>query len=184
MPRYPRNPLNKRYFKGNPINHPPIPESFDKTTSVELTPILNTGNQPGPQSEGPIDPRTHYPRTLNTPRPSGQGCSSCRWNGQCKIYYYQRNFGYMDVDHKTNYKKVGATGSKLSINPNFGIACESWNVEFPPLPPSAYDQDGLGLGDPYSHGRVPPSAYDPFSYDGQYGDLRSDLGNQWDTLNS
>ena len=69
------------------------------------------------------------------------------------------------------------------LDPGLGTACESWNVDFPPLPPEAYDQDGLGLGDPVGAGRVPPSAYDPFAYNGQYGDLRSDIGDRWDSLN-
>lgn len=181
MARYSRNPLYKRYFKGDPISHPPIPESFDKTTSVELTPILNTGSRPGPGSSGPLDPRLHNPRTINTARPSGQGCGSCRWQGVCKVFYFQRNFGTIDRDYVTNYTTRGAKRSL--VDPKFGTACESWNVDFPPLPPSAYDQDGLGLGDPFANGTAPASAYDPFSYDGQYGDLRSDLGDRWDSLN-
>jgi len=184
MSRYPRNPLYKRYFKGNPINHPPIPESFDKTTSIELTPILNTGSQPGPGSEGPLDPRVVYPRTIKIGRPAGQGCGSCKWQGICKIFYFQRNFGYIDRSHVTNYHLRGASGSKSLVDPRLGTACESWNVDFSPLPASAYDQDGFGLGNPVANGRVPESAYDPFRYDGQYGDLRSDIGNQWDSLNS
>lgn len=179
MPRYPRNPLFKRYFKGDPLNHPPIPESFDKTTSIELTPRLDTGTKPGPGTEGPLDPRLYYPRTIQNARPPGQGCSTCRWQGICKVYYYQRNFGFMDRDEARKDQRV----SKSIISPKYGTACESWNVDFPPLPPSAYDTDGLGVGDPFSSGKVPDSVFDPFSYDGQYGDLRADVAGKWDSRN-
>jgi hypothetical protein len=181
MPNYPRNPYYKRYFKGNPINHPPIPSNLNRSSSIELTPRLNTGKNPGPGSEGPLDPRLYYPRTIRKARARGQGCSSCRWRGVCKIFYFQRNFGYINRDHITNYNSPNATSAQ--VDPKLGTGCESWNVDFPPLPPEAYDQDGLGLGDPVSAGRVPASAYDPFRYDGQYGDLRSDIGNRWDTRN-
>jgi hypothetical protein len=166
----------RRYVKGDQLHHPPIPESFDRTTSPQPTPRLDTGDQPGPQADGPRDPRLVYPRTINTPRPAGQGCGSCKWNGQCKILYWQKNFGF--------FYRENAGDGVIIIDPKIGVACESWNVDFAPLPPEAYDQDGLGLGDPVSNGTVPDSAYDPFVYRGQYGDLRFGLGSIWDSWNA
>jgi len=165
----------RRYFAGKPLNHPPIPGSWDRSASSSKTPRINTGSEPGPGSEGPLDPRIHYPRTINNPRPIGSGCSSCKWNGQCKIFYYQRNFGFIDRDNN---------GGTLSLNPKLGISCESWNVDFAPLPPSAYDQDGLGIGDPFSSGKAAEEgAFDPFSYTGQYGDIRWRSMWSWDSIN-
>jgi hypothetical protein len=172
MSIYPRNPNFKRYFKGNPLFHPPIPGSFNQTTSIELTPRLNTGNEPGPGSVGPLDPRLYYPRTLKKARRSGKGCSSCKWQGVCKVFYFNRNFGYIDR---------GSTSHKSTVNIHLGRACESWNVNFPPLPPEAYSQDGFGIGNPLASSK--PPVYDPFSYEGQYGNLRSDIRNMWDSLN-
>jgi len=156
--------IYRRYIASKPYNHPPIPETWDRTSSFAQTPRINTGNQPGPGSEGPLDPRLYYPRTINTARKPGEGCSSCKWQGQCKIFYYQRNFGHIYRDNDSGI---------LKLSPKLGTACESWNVVFAPLPPEAYDQDGLGVGDPYSDGRAAEEgAFDPFTYVGQYGDLR------------
>jgi len=158
-------------------SHPPIPESFDRTTSSQPTPRKNTGNKPGPGDVGPLDPRIHYPRTINTPRQPGQGCSSCKWNGSCKVFYWNRNFGHITRD--------GTLGGRLTYGSRIGIGCESWNVDFPPLPPEDYDQDGLGLGDPFSDGRAEAEgAFDPFTYSGQYGDLRYGINFGWDSWNA
>jgi len=165
----------RRYVSGQPINHPPIPESWDKSTSSSRTPRIDTGNNPGPGSEGPLDPRLHNPRVINSARAVGSGCSSCQWNGQCKIFYYQRNFGFIDRENN---------GGVTSLNPKLGIACESWNVDFAPLHPSAYNQDGIGLGDPYSDGRAgEEGVFDPFSYAGQYNDILWRFPWSWTSVN-
>lgn len=166
----------KRYTKGNVLHHPPVPESFDKTSSPQPTPRMNTGDDPGPYQDGPRDPRLKYPRTIKNARKNGEGCSSCKWNTQCKLLYWHRNFGYFY--HET--KEEGA----LVIDPRMGRACESWNIDFPPLPPEAYDQDGLGVGNPLAEGSLPSSLYDPFAYKGQYGDMRFGLGSMWDSWNA
>jgi hypothetical protein len=165
----------KRYVQGDPLHHPPIPSTWDRSTSSSRLPVKNTGNNPGPGDEGPIDPRLYYPRTIKTGRKRGEGCSSCRWNGQCKVLYYQRNFGYVERDN---------SGGVLKFPPELGTGCESWNVDFPPLPSEAYNSDGLGLGNPFSDGRASEAgAFDPFRYNGQYGDLRWRSDFSWDSVN-
>jgi len=166
----------RRYVASQPLNHPPIPGTWDQSTSSSRTPKINTGTNPGPGPNGPLDPRLHYPRTINTARKSGEGCSVCKWQGSCKIYYYQRNFGYIDRDNSGGY---------LKLDPKLGLACESWNVPFAPLPRSAYDQDGLGTGDPFSSGKAAAEgAFDPFTYVGQYGDLRLRSDWAWNSINN
>lgn len=150
-------------LEGKPFEHPPVPGDSYHPTSMRPHRRFSTGDQPGPGSEGPLDPRVHYPRLLNEPRPSGQGCSTCKWNAVCAVLYYNRNFGWIENEH------MG--GGQLQLDPNIGRSCESWNVDFPPPDPSIYD-DGLGLGDPFSDDTLPDDALDPSRYTGQWGDLR------------
>jgi hypothetical protein len=158
------------YIKGVPLNHPPVPGDNAVYTSTRQPEVINTGDQPGPYQPigGPArDPRLVYPRILATRRPDGQGCSSCRWNTVCKLLFWQLNFGNIQT------VQVGQNG-KTGFEPSLGTACESWNGSFPNLlPPGSYDNDGIGMGDPYSAGTIPPEALDGSRYDGQYGDLRS-----------
>jgi hypothetical protein len=155
----------KDEVRGNSLNHPPIPGDSTGIGSTRDPGYTNTGNQPGPGSTGPIDPRLAYPRMIAVARPTGQGCSSCKWNGVCKLLFWQINFG----DQQENQTEQNG---KVSWDTNIGRACESWNGPFPmTLPGEDYDSDGLGLGDPYTAGTIPPEAQDPLRYDGQYGDM-------------
>ena len=166
----------RRFIQSQPLNHPPIPGTWDLTSSFIHTPRIDTGDEPGPGSEGPLDPRLLMPRTIKFPRDPGEGCSTCIWLGSCKVFYFQRNFGFIDRDND---------GGRLTLDPKIGTACESRNVDFPPLPPEAFDQDGLGAGDPFSDGRAETAgAFDPFTYVGQYGDLRSQAGWSWQSVNN
>jgi len=160
-------------IRGSPFFHPPIPRDSTNITSTRQPDYINTGAQAGPYEPlggPPRDPRLMYPRTLAVARPTGQGCLNCRWNGVCKLLFWHINFGNICED------QIGQNGSR-TLNPNLGVACESYNGDFPVLlPAGSYDYDGLGMGDPYAAGTVPPEALDPMRYDGQYGDMRSPGG--------
>ena len=167
---------------GHPIFHPPIPRDSTSITSTRQPDYINTGTQPGPYAPlggPPRDPRLVYPRILSTgARPTGQGCRSCKWNGVCKLLFYKLNFGEIQED------QTGQNGAR-TLSASLGCACESWNVDFPQLlPAEAYDNDGLGMGDPYAAGTIPPDALDPTRYDGQYGDLRSPGSHTDDSVRS
>jgi hypothetical protein len=79
------------------------------------------------------------------------------------VLLFQRNFGTIENEHPGH--------EESDISPDMGKACESWNIDLPPLDPEAYDVDGLGLGDPVARGTLPEGTTDPARYVGQYGDL-------------
>jgi hypothetical protein len=160
----------KDHYQGNPLFHPPIPGDSTRITSTRQPDYVKTGDQPGPYAPlggPPRDPRLVYPRIIANTRPVGQGCSSCRWNGCCKLLFWQLNFGNLQED------QTGPNGTR-TLPTSIGRACESWNYDFDQLlPPGSYNNDGLGMGDPYAAGTIPPEALDPTRYDGQWGDMRS-----------
>ena len=125
----------------------------------DYTPSLKVEkNVPADPQGPPKDPRLEYPRVIATPRKRGEGCSSCKWRPQCRVMYWNQNFG------NTLYV---FTEQSYSPNLNSGHACESWNYPFDPLPPGTFEYDGLGLGNPFATGDEPKDIYNPYIYVGQ-----------------